>query len=172
MATPKQPPQRRKFKRKPTGRPPKITATEKVLAEIHALAGIQCTQREAAAVLGVSVGTFNAFMKRTAAAREAWNNGGENGKASLRRNQFNLAKTNAGMAIWLGKQLLGQRDPDKRIQLSGPDGGPIEFFDLTKVPDDDLKQLAKIFGAGAGEFSSPDRGGNGTAATVKGEGED
>jgi hypothetical protein len=32
------------------------------------------------------------------------------GKSSLRRAQWNLAQKNASMAIWLGKQYLGQRD--------------------------------------------------------------
>jgi hypothetical protein len=32
------------------------------------------------------------------------------GKSSLRRAQWNLAEKNASMAIWLGKQYLGQRD--------------------------------------------------------------
>ena len=32
------------------------------------------------------------------------------GKKSLRRMQFELADKNATMAIWLGKQILGQRD--------------------------------------------------------------
>lgn len=32
------------------------------------------------------------------------------GKTSLRRAQFRLAETNASMAIFLGKQYLGQRD--------------------------------------------------------------
>lgn len=32
------------------------------------------------------------------------------GKMSLRRYQFELAKKNASMAIWLGKQYLGQSD--------------------------------------------------------------
>jgi hypothetical protein len=36
--------------------------------------------------------------------------GRERGKARLRRTQFKLAETNVAMAIWLGKQLLGQRD--------------------------------------------------------------
>ena len=31
-------------------------------------------------------------------------------KASLRRSQWALAKTNATMAIWLGKQMLNQSD--------------------------------------------------------------
>jgi hypothetical protein len=32
------------------------------------------------------------------------------GKSSLRRAQWKLAEKNASMAIWLGKQYLGQRD--------------------------------------------------------------
>lgn len=32
------------------------------------------------------------------------------GKISLRRSQFQLAEKNASMAIWLGKQYLGQKD--------------------------------------------------------------
>lgn len=32
------------------------------------------------------------------------------GKVSLRRNQLELSKTNATMAIWLGKNWLGQTD--------------------------------------------------------------
>ena len=32
------------------------------------------------------------------------------GKISLRRNQWRLAEKSATMAIWLGKQYLGQRD--------------------------------------------------------------
>ncbi len=35
-------------------------------------------------------------------------------KISLRRNQFNLTKTNAAMAIWLGKQWLGQKEGEER----------------------------------------------------------
>jgi hypothetical protein len=37
------------------------------------------------------------------------------GKISLRRNQFKIAENNASMAIFLGKQYLGQRDsfPDE-----------------------------------------------------------
>ena len=36
------------------------------------------------------------------------------GKASLLRSQFKLAERNPSMAIWLGKQYLGQQDPSMR----------------------------------------------------------
>ena len=42
--------------------------------------------------------------------RDIYMAGKERGKASLRRVQFDLAKRNAAMAIFLGKNLLGQSD--------------------------------------------------------------
>ena len=41
---------------------------------------------------------------------EAYKTYSVDGKVSLRRMQFNLAKTSAAMAIFLGKNMLGQRD--------------------------------------------------------------
>jgi len=89
----------------------KFDPDEKTLGIIEGLAKIQCTQGEAAAVLGISRVTFMAFLKRDVRARARWDNGVESGKASLRRNQFKLSENNAAMAIWLGKQYLGQREP-------------------------------------------------------------
>lgn len=43
------------------------------------------------------------------------------GKASLLRSQFKLAERNPSMAIWLGKQYLGQQDTSAR--RSRGDGG-------------------------------------------------
>jgi hypothetical protein len=42
----------------------------------------------------------------------------ENGKSSLRRHQFLLSKKNAAMAIWLGKQWLGQKDHLPEAQVN------------------------------------------------------
>jgi hypothetical protein len=93
-------------------RTPALNAADpKLLKTIEGLAKIQCTQNEAAAVLGVVRETFSRFLKRNAEARTLWDNGLASGKASLRRNQFKLSETNASMAIWLGKQYLGQREP-------------------------------------------------------------
>jgi hypothetical protein len=105
------------------GRPPKLIADEKTLATLHSLAVIQCTWKEAAAFLKVSEPTFGAFLKRHKKARETWDSGIETGKISLRRVQLRLAETNAAMAIFLGKNLLGQSD---RQEHSGPSGGPIQ----------------------------------------------
>ena len=62
-------------------------------------------------MLGVARSTFEQFLQREEKAREAWDNGVLKGRASVRRAQFKLLEAgNATMAIWLGKQLLGQRD--------------------------------------------------------------
>ena len=95
---------------KPMGRPPKIVADAKTLQTLVGCARIQCTQEEAAAVLGVHRQTLRDFLAKDKKASDAWESGLDYGRASLRRTQFRLAETNAGMAIWLGKQLLGQRE--------------------------------------------------------------
>jgi hypothetical protein len=48
---------------------------------------------------------FSDYFKRKSGA----------GKASLRRTQFELAKKSAAMSIWLGKQYLGQKEPETII---------------------------------------------------------
>jgi hypothetical protein len=45
----------------------------------------------------------------------------QGGKVSLRRQQFEIAKTNATMSIWLGKQYLGQTDTPVAVEHSALD---------------------------------------------------
>jgi hypothetical protein len=72
---------------------------------LHRLAAICCTMNEISAVSGLSVDT----LERNYA--DIIKSGREIGKATLRREQYRLAMLgNPTMLIWLGKQLLGQRD--------------------------------------------------------------
>ena len=73
---------------------------------VEKLANIQCTQEEIASFLGVSVRT----LQRDEEFCRIYKKGQENGKMSLRRMQYKLAEKNPTMAIFLGKQYLGQRD--------------------------------------------------------------
>ena len=53
------------------------------------------------------------------------------GRISIRRAQMKMLESGNGtMGVWLGKQLLGQRDPVD-MQHPGKAGGPftIQFFD-------------------------------------------
>lgn len=90
------------------GRPRKVL-TEDALKLIENLARIMCTDEEIASILGCSRDIFynedNAELYRQAVEK-----GKCQGKQSLRRMQYELAKKNATMAIWLGKQYLGQSD--------------------------------------------------------------
>ena len=72
---------------------------------VHKLAAIHCTMEEIAATCNCSVDTLeNRFSDIIQKAREE-------GKASLRRMQYQKAQEgNVTMMIWLGKQLLGQRE--------------------------------------------------------------
>ena len=79
------------------------------LRVVEALAMVMCTEDEIAACLGIKADTLHAPHNEKAFL-ESLKKGRECGKMSLRRHQFELSKTNATMAIWLGKQYLGQTD--------------------------------------------------------------
>lgn len=77
---------------------------------VEKLAHIQCTKTEIANFLGCSVDTLD----RENNFAEHYKKGLDGGKMSLRRMQFKLAEKNSAMAIFLGKQYLGQKDnPDE-----------------------------------------------------------
>lgn len=80
--------------------------------EFEALCKLQCTEREICGVFGVCEDTLNAWCKRTykMTFSDTYKIYAVDGKVSLRRMQFNLAKTSAAMAIFLGKNMLGQSD--------------------------------------------------------------
>ena len=87
------------------------------LDELEKLASIHCTDEEIAAFFGIRRETFS--RRKKGAVLETVERGRAKGRASLRRLQWAAAqKGNTGMLIWLGKQLLGQRDETK-VEHSG-----------------------------------------------------
>lgn len=92
--------------------------------QFESLCALQCTIDEVCGFFDVCADTLEAWCKRTykesfskvfAKKRGA-------GKISLRRMQWQLAAKNAPMAIWLGKQYLGQRDaPEDAIDAEDTD---------------------------------------------------
>lgn len=76
------------------------------------LCAIQCTLAEIASWFKCSEDTLERWCKREfdmsfADVYKIWS---ADGKISLRRTQFRMAETNVAMAIWLGKQYLGQTE--------------------------------------------------------------
>lgn len=121
------------------GRPP-LELDESV---IYQAAAILCTNEEIALLVGCSEDTlvrrFADLLKKGRAA----------GKMSLRRVQFKKALAGDTTAmIWLGKNILGQRDKVE-VENTNPTGDP-----LRNVPDDDLdRQLAEAERAAAAAAS-------------------
>lgn len=91
-------------------------------ANFEKLCGLQCTKEEICGFFDLTDKTLESWCKRTykAGFSEVFRQKRGTGKISLRRYQFELAKKNANMAIWLGKQYLGQKDsPDNSEQETG-----------------------------------------------------
>ena len=91
-----------------TGRPQK--EIDKKIFEN--LCGLQCTLEEIAGVFDCSVDTIERWCKREYGETfaEVYKKHSAKGKTSLRRIQFRLAEKSAAMAIFLGKNYLGQKD--------------------------------------------------------------
>jgi hypothetical protein len=106
-------------------------------AELTKLASFGLTQAECAVILGCSPDTI---QRRYA---EAYFEGLENAKSSLRRKQFELAVAgNVTMLIWLGKNLLGQSD---KQEITGKGGDPLF------APVDREELIGKLLGSGTAE---------------------
>ena len=109
------------------GRPPKVI-NEEVLQRS---ASIGCTYAELAALQGMAMSTFWEHTERRPELKTMIEEARDTGRGTLRRLQWQQAAAgNPTMLIWLGKQMLGQRD---KQEVSGPDGGPIETMVVTGV---------------------------------------
>lgn len=92
--------------------PPKVEIDKKLFENLCA---IQCTMEEILAVLDISDKTLSSWCQRTYGKKfsEIFKIKRQAGFISLRRKQFALAENSAAMAIFLGKNYLGQVDKDK-----------------------------------------------------------
>jgi hypothetical protein len=101
------------------------------LTVIERAAGIGCTIDEIAAVMNVHRDTLYGRIAKEPEIGLAIARGRDNGKATLRRLQWQAANDgNPTMLIWLGKQLLEQRD---KHEVGGVNGGPITYQIITGV---------------------------------------
>ena len=107
----------------PKGGRPRFDFSDK-LPLVRKLASIQCTDEEIAAGLGCSQDTLARGRKREPDLDAAILEGRANGRMSLRRAQYRKAmEGNPAMLIWLGKQILGQRENAGDIDTDGGDSG-------------------------------------------------
>ena len=103
------------------GRPLKVIDWKTVVN----LCELQCTGEEIASVIEVDYDTLNTACKREhgKSFSDYFEEKRAGGKVSLRRAQFKTATEdrNPTMLIWLGKQMLGQKDISRQ-ENTGPDG--------------------------------------------------
>lgn len=98
--------------------------------EFNKLCAIQCTKEEIADWFNCSQDTISRAVKRkyNMSFADLYKKRSKYGKISLRRYQFQLARNNTTMAIWLGKQYLGQKDIPTEDEMELPSG-----FDLSEI---------------------------------------
>lgn len=112
----------------PGGRPKK-SIDYKV---VKALANVMATMEEISSALEISVRT----LQRDEEFCRVYKIGLDNAKLSLRRNQFKMSVRNPTMAIWLGKQYLGQTDKqDIRMENK---------VELKEISNEQLDKIEKI----------------------------
>lgn len=102
--------------------------------EFEKLCFLQCTEREFCSWFDVSDETLKKWCKENYDGRtflEVFKEKRENGIISLRRTQFQLAEKSPAMAIFLGKNLLGQTDKMEQTvnDVSEHKGITINFAD-------------------------------------------
>ncbi len=127
----------------PANRPP-VPMTESAL---EGLGRIQCTNSEIAAYFDISE---RQLLRRRADDQDvdaAIRRGQEQGRISLRRAQYQAAIGHDGkdphptMMIWLGKQVLGQREAGLDINLNG--GLTIEGQDIRPLLERKLSEFVR-----------------------------
>ena len=87
--------------------------------EFEKLCLLQCTRSEFCTWFDVNEDTLNRWCKENYDGRTfsaVFQEKRENGLISLRRTQFQLAEKSPAMAIFLGKNLLGQTDKVEQTQ--------------------------------------------------------
>ena len=111
--------------------------------QFEGLCGLQCTVEEMCGWFGVSPKTLYSWVKRTYGENFStiFSQKRERGKISLRRSQWRLAEKNASMAIFLGKQYLGQRDQATIVHKDGNNLLEVLAGLEKDIPTDDLPEV-------------------------------
>lgn len=113
--------------------------------QFEKLCALQCTEEEICGFLDVTDKTLERWCQKEYKAHfsEVFRQKRGVGKVSLRRSQWRLAEKNANMAIWLGKQYLGQRDMPQENTTETQNNDMQTLADLLQhpVPNRDIKDF-------------------------------
>ena len=113
--------------------------------EIEKLASLHCTQEEIAAWFNLTLEAMESRLRRSKSLREAYDRGIGKGKISLRRHQWKMVEEgNSTMAIWLGKQLLGQRDKTSLEVSQTASSSQSETVNLSLLTTQELQEYYRL----------------------------
>lgn len=109
--------------------------------KVEAMASVMATEQEIASFLGCHRDT----LMRDKTFCDIYKKGLDEGKMSLRRTQFEIARKNSSMAIFLGKNYLGQKDNIDYIDNTNVNKQIIDIAKLINNPskirtEDDLNE--------------------------------
>ena len=118
--------------------------TELDLNELEKLSRLNCTMPEIAYYFNIPLRTLEDKFTNDNKVRESIQKGRATGMLSLRRKQIQIMEeTNSTpMAIWLGKQILGQRDRHEITQDINIEERKV--LDISKLTDDDLNTIERV----------------------------
>jgi len=137
------------------GRQKSIPTTPENLKSIVGLGRLHASFRECASFFKVALQTWEDMMKDPV-VKAAYQQGEGEGKMTLRRLQFKLAESNPAMAIFLGKNLLAQKDRFEQHNT----------FDFSNLTDEELIIAQKMLARKALETSNTGAGNGGQTQTV------
>lgn len=132
--------------RGPTAPAPTKPMDDKMFNQLVAMIRIQCTANEICSVLGMTDDTLNTRLKERGEPNfsELYEKHQGEGKASLRRMQWkNAEKGNPTMQIWLGKQVLDQKDKTEMTGAGGKDFIPAASVDVSQLSLAALGEIRK-----------------------------
>lgn len=122
------------------------------IEQFKKLCALQCTQKEIAGFFECSTSSLVRWCEKEQGRTyaEMYEEYSQMGKISLRRAQFKLAEKSAQMAIFMGKNYLGQTDQ----MIQSWDGEQVQA--ISRLADV-LKCAASRYGAGVASSPSPEQ---------------
>ena len=139
-------------KKRKVGRP----KVELNLDELERLSRLNCTMPEISAYFDIPLRTLEDKFTNEPEVRQAIHKGRATCMLSLRRKQIQIMEetNNSTMAIWLGKQILGQTDKQEIVQDINIEERKV--LDISRLSDDDLNYLERTL---KHALVDPDKGG-------------
>jgi hypothetical protein len=106
--------------------------------QFEKLCGLQCTEPEICAFFGINTDTLCTRCKEQYGMtfKDVYAEKSQSGRIAIRRAQMQAALAgDKTMLVWLGKNMLGQRDSP--IELTGPNKGPLVILQADRNETND-----------------------------------